>query len=229
MNLIARYRIIILLLLFPIISFAQNRDFVLWEGFSLKYELSDKWSAELKNQLRLENNVSQFKSAFVTPGITYKINSAFRVSMGYRYSLTPTQNKHRVDLNFEHRYKIKKIKLQLKTRLKFQRESIGNEQNEIPEYFIRPRITAVYKIKPIDLETSFSTELFYDLTKYKQEFNRYRFNFGISYDITKRNSLSLNYIYQQAFNVPNRVQVNILSLGLSADITQKAKKEKQPK
>ncbi len=208
----------------PLLFFAQKQnDFILWEGFSLKYKINPQLSADFKSQFRMENNVTQFKSVLFNPSATYKPakKSKFKFTVGYRFSLTPTENKHRIYTKAAYGFKLPKKNFSASARIKLTKEGIGNERGEIIENFIRPKINIGYKLKELNLAVFYAQELFYDFTKYQHKFNQLRNIVGLNYEMSKRSSITLSFIRLQTFNVANRKKAGVLVFSLNSDLTVK--------
>jgi len=210
--------------------YAQSSDVALWEGVALEYEIADPLSIAFENQLRLNNNISQFRTAFSELGLTYKISSPVRLNAGYRFSLTLKQNRHRFFGGISYRYKVKSIRTSFRTRLKVQHTIVGNERPRDPETYIRPKLQAKYDIKGLPITTFFGAETWFNLTRPDYEFDRYRLQVGLDYEVSKRNTISLIYQHQREFNVTDPLYTHIIAFEISVDITQKkSKKDKKDK
>lgn len=207
-------------------GFCQSTDVALWEGFTLKYKINDQLSVAMENHLRLDNNISQLKTAFTNVSASYKISDPFRAVVGYRFSLTLKQNRHRFYGGVSYRYKMKPIRTTLNARIRFQQTVVGNERSRGPEYYLRPKLALKYDVKgqPISLFTGAGT--WYNMTQPNYGFDRYRVQFGLDYDVSKRNTIGLIYQYQNDFNVADRDRTHIFVFEVSIDITQKKKKKK---
>ncbi len=209
--------------------YCQSNDLVLWNGFALDYKIADPLTVSLKNQVRLNNNISQFKTAFTNLSFTYKINSPLRVTAGYRLSLTLKENRHRFYGGFAYRHKVKSIRTTFQGRLRYQHTIEGNERPRDPDRYVRPKIQAKYDVKGQPIVLFVGAETWYSFTRPEYEFDRYRLQMGIDYELSKRNSVSLVYNYQHEFNIADPLYSHIIALVISADITQKTEKKKKKK
>jgi len=210
------------------VGYSQSSDVVLWDGFSLEYEISDPLAVSLSNELRLNNNISQFKTAFTNLSFSYKISSPLKLDGGYRFSLTLKENRHRFYGGFNYRHKIKSIRSTLYGRLRLQHTVVGTERPRGPETYIRPKLGMKYNVKGLPLTVFTGIETWYSLIKPDYKFDRFRVQLGMSYEVTKRNTLSLTYQYQNEFNVKDPLYSHIIAFEVGVDITQKKdKKDKE--
>jgi len=86
MRVFTSYKFYILYFTFCILHFtplsAQTAiDNQLWQGATLEYKASDKITLHLHDELRLENNISDFQQNLIQFHTTYKVAKAFRVSL----------------------------------------------------------------------------------------------------------------------------------------------------
>ena len=66
--------IIIYFLVFATSSMAQTQDMEVWTGAEINKKFNKEFSASLEQQVRLNENVSHFKTTFTEIGLSYKIN-----------------------------------------------------------------------------------------------------------------------------------------------------------
>ena len=170
---------------------AQSEDFELWKGIELKKAWGKDLTFSFEEQVRLNNNVSQFKSAFVDGGVRYDLLKQTRISLGYRYTIRLKSITQRLytdlSLKLNRKWLIEPI-----FRLRYQEDY---ERGDLPERLLRPKLSLKSRIKPLKLEISLAGELFYELTPEGSDFNRYRFNFGLSRPLTSRSSVTICLLY----------------------------------
>jgi len=78
-----------------LLSAQTEIDNQLWQGVSLEYKASDKITLHLHDELRLENNISDFQQNLIQLHTTYKVAKAFRILGGYRFAIRPIYDRHR--------------------------------------------------------------------------------------------------------------------------------------
>lgn len=210
-------------------GYCQSSDLIFWNGFALDYKIADPLTVSLKNQLRLNNNISQLKTAFSNLSFTYKVSSPLRVTAGYRFSLTIKENRHRLYGGFAYRHKVKSIRTTFQGRLRFQGTIVGNERPKEPEYFLRPKLLAKYDVKGAPVSLIAGAGTWYGFARAGYRFDRYRLQMGLDYELSKRNTLSFAYQYQHEFNTTDPLYSHILLVEIGVDITQKKKGKKKGK
>lgn len=207
--------------------YSQSQDFALWEGFALKYELIDPLSVSVESSLRLNNNASQLKTAFTNVGFNYKVSSPVRLTAGYRFSLTLKQNRHRFYSGISYRYKVKSIRTSFRARLRYQYTIVGNKRPRDPESYLRFKLQPKYDIKGSPFAIFVGADTWFNLTKPVYDFDRYRLQIGLDYEVSKRNTLGLIYQYQHEFNVTDPLFSHIVAFEVGIDITPKKEKKKK--
>jgi len=144
-------------------SLAQTEiDNQLWQGATLKYEASDKITFHLHDELRLENNISDFQQNLIQFHTTYKVAKALRVLGGYRFAIRPIYDRHRFFVQPLFRYEIENIRteIQFSTNLQYEFDKrMGSET-----FYVRPMFFARFEPKYSRFEPFFATELFYQIS-----------------------------------------------------------------
>ena len=213
----------LLFALTPVKSLCQTQDVEGWKGLDLQIDFLEKFRFTFGDQIRFRNNLSTFKSNILEGELTYKLMREIRPTIGYRFTLTPTTNVHRIFYKVNFRYNLEAINSDLLLRLL---STHSYEQNSIAQNVFRPRIGIKYSKKGLRLEPFFHSELWYLYNSKRSSWIRYRFAFGLDYKISGRNSLTFSYFYQDDFNVPDPNQANIFRLIFKIDITPKEKEDK---
>lgn len=200
---------------------AQTTDAQLWQGFAVEKKFNKKLSARFKDQIRLKNNFSTFRSNLFDTRVNYEVfNDYLRPSIGYRFTIFERKQKHRIYTDLRSRYKFENFPLRMALRLRYQNVFAKNEANV---HTLRPRFSIDYKIKSLDIGFNANTEVFYDMTKLEKEFNQYRYSLGMSYDLSKRNQLNISYLYRRAFNEADPLTAHVLVLEFSVALSKKKK------
>lgn len=190
-------------------------DIESWKGIELEKAWGNDLTFSIEEQVRLNNNLSQFKSAFIAVGLKYSPTKYMRVSGGYRYTLRETKISQRLytDLAL-------KIKEQISIfdpifRLRYQEDyKVGSSADR----YVRPKLSLKTKIKPLKTDASIAGELFYHLSNEGSEFDRYRLSLGLSRMIAKRTSATLAYVFQQEFNITAPLTSSVISLSFTIEL-----------
>lgn len=190
---------------------AQSEDFELWKGIELKKAWGKKLTFSFEEQVRLNNNVSQFKSAFLDGGVRYELLKQARISLGYRYTLRPRSVSQRLYTDLALKLD-KKWLIEPAFRLRYQE---NYKVGDLAERTVRPKLSFKTDIKSLKLDLSFAGELFYELSHEGNDFNRYRLGLGLSRPLANQSSVTLNYLFQEEFNVRNPLTSSVLSLSYS--------------
>jgi len=211
----------IILLMLPV--FAQSQvvsDARLWTGISISKEFND-FKFTLGTEYRLDENFTHTDKVLGEFGAEYDFTKRFSGGINYRYSRDNDYEEysyelsHRFDIGLEYEFKFGEF--ELKNRIKYQIESAPGDRNN-PTY-IRNKTTLEYKIenKKKDIRPFISFELHYQLNDV-YAFNRSRLSAGSKFDLNKKSSIKVFYIYENKFNTKNLKQGHIYGIGYSLDI-----------
>ncbi len=194
--------------------YAQSEDFELWKGIELKKAWGKDLTFSFEEQVRLNNNVSQFKSAFLDGGVRYELLKQARISLGYRYTVrlkSVTQRLYSdLSLKLDRKWLVEPV-----FRLRYQEDY---KRGDLPERKVRPKLSLKTGIKPLKLDISLAGELFYELSSEGSDFNRYRLGLGFSRPLASRSSVTLNYLFQEEFNVRDPLTSSVISLSYSVSL-----------
>ncbi len=181
----------------------QINDAELWTGISISKKITKKISANLEEQVRINNNISSVKSVFTDLGVSCRLNKSLKISGNYRFINRGRNNgvywiSHRFYADLRYTYKAKPLIFIYRNR--FYTE-VGQEENG----FIRENNERNKLEIKIDLDRRFmpfiASELYYFVEK--AVFNKIRYTVGIDYNLKNRNELSLFYRIQREMNVTN--------------------------
>lgn len=201
-------------------SFAQEKDAGLWTSISVEKKFTQKFSANISEELRFNQNISILGSFFTDAGITFRLNDAFRIAANYRFI-----NRHRLDGSYSkrHRYYFdlswrKKInRITPVARLRFQSQytdMYSSPDGFIPEYYLRPKFSLRYNMKG-KWNPYIGCELFYGIPK---ELDNARYTLGAERSINKKVSLDIFFLHQREFNVRNPIYDYIWGFTISYSI-----------
>ena len=200
------------LLSIPQSVFAQFTDFQTWSSITIEKSLSKKLDGSLEQQLRLDENSTQFRQTFTELGAKYRLWKKLDAGASYRFIVRPNSTGQRIYLDVEYNWKLKKWKIN--PRLRYQHDFITDN---FQANFLRPKLTISYKIDK-KWEPFVAGELFYLIFYYQGNFvPAYRLFAGTTYDFNKRNSLKVFYLLEQEVNVNNAAQNHIISVGYKYD------------
>ncbi len=203
-------------------------DTELWKGVEFEKSWGNDLSFSIEEQIRLNNNLSQFKSTFIQVGVKYTPVRYIRVSGGYRYTLRQTKTGQRlfVDLGIKPFRRISIFEPVF--RFRYQEDySVG----DLAERYFRPKLSLKKDIKALKLDLSVGGELFYHLSNEGNEFDRYRLSIALSGSLNKRSSITLAYIFQEEFNIraPGAASVFSVSFAIELEKYQLEDRRRLPK
>jgi hypothetical protein len=177
---------------------AQVTDFQSWTSIAVEKSFSKKLDGTLEQELRLRYGPVQLNTTFTDASMKYEALKNFDVSLHFRFIVKSTSIAYRPYA--ECSYNLKGKKWSMEPRIRYQHQF---EKNELDENYLRPKVTAGYKINKT-WEPYVSGEMFYHVFYYPgDQFDEYRLSGGVTWDADKKNSVKLYYLFQQEFNVNN--------------------------
>ena len=200
---------------------AQYNDAGLWASLSLEVKLVKKVSANIAQEFRFNENISELGTAFTDVGLSYKLNKHVQVAANYRFTQKRRIDdsyslKHRVYVDVKYEKKAKPIQIVFRSRFQDEYSDIGRASDAgIPNYYLRNKLTF-----ELDLDKAYmpyvSVELFSPLNNPREYlFDNIRSSAGIEYSLTKKQKIDLYYMIQRELNV-SRPQIDfILGIGYS--------------
>lgn len=206
------------------LMWGQQKDLLLWNGVELEKEFVDKFELGFTQQVRMKNNINNFKSLLFNLSGTYKIHDLFRWKTGYRFTIKPTENAHRFYNDFTFKYGLDAAQMDWSLRMRVQHDF---SQYDPTNHRIRPRIMWRYKPEQSRFSPYFLSEVFYTINNTKKEFDNMRFGIGTALKLSKRNRLSLGYLFDKEFNVSNPENNHILTVGFEITLDKVKKKKKE--
>jgi hypothetical protein len=201
----------------------QVHDAGLWVRFNLEKKITPFLSATLREEVRLNENITEVGEIFTDVGLSYRFLKRFEISANYRFS-----NKREVDDSYDrgHRYyfdlkykeKIKKFSILLRMRFISQYTNIySSETGMVPNNHLTGKVTVKYKLMR-RIEPYISTEAFFCLDKKNQSyFDQIRCTAGIEYSFSRMHSVDLYYRICHELNTKNPETDFII--GLSYNLT----------
>jgi len=200
------------------ITFSQEKDFGIWAGISAEKELIKNLDLNFDVNLRTYHNVSEIEEAFFDIGFNYKFNKYLSAALSYRY----TQFREDDEL-FHPRHKwfadIKgKLPLgdfDISARFRFQeryKTYFEDENDKESKEVGRFRLKVIYDIPSFPVNPFLSSELFLPMFSGSvRSVEKERFMGGFEYNISKKNSIEIEYMFQRDF-FPKLSDMNIISV-----------------
>ena len=208
----------------------QSNDAGMWNTLSIQHSLTKKVNLVIDQEFRLRENYQRINLFYTNIGIDYKYNKFLKISPTYR-----TIQKKRLDGTYSFRHRLmldvtvkKKFeKITLSERIRYQAEVqdyYTSRKRKLVEQFLRFKTDIKYaateKITPY-----YSCEFRYQIHAprgdgplYDKGFHRVRNVLGAEYEINKKNSVNLYYLYQTEFNISTPETIFILGIGYTLSI-----------
>jgi len=186
------------------LTYAQvfEDDAMLFLGINAEKKINDKFTIALNEQVRFNQNISNFQQANTTLLLYYKINKNSKVDVGYNnrqkkeledyYSF-----RNRYFASIYYKYKIKKITLT--NRLRYQTSTYTDKDNSNSN-FIRYKVSVKYNVNT-KIDFSLSNEINCPLFNPNTlPINRNRSAAELTYRFTKKINTEIYFMFQRKYN-----------------------------
>ena len=208
---------LILVLMLPLFSQAQDSDLGNWLIYIGNKKLNSKWNIHNEVQYRNYNAVGYLEQLLLRTGLGYNINDKNNILLGYGYILSENYigdtdekvsvNEHRIFQQFTTKQSIGKVGLS--HRYRFEQRFVEDDFKMRFRYFLGIKIPLQYKEdgnSPLYL--SAYNEIF--LNTESSVFDRNRVYGGLGYTFSKQLRLELGYM-NQFFETSGRDQINVIA------------------
>ncbi|HET6991244.1 MAG TPA: DUF2490 domain-containing protein [Bacteroidia bacterium] len=224
-----RYLFLFSFSLFLTPAFSQTKDLGSWMTFSLDKGITNKFSFNFDQELRLKDNISNINLLYTNLGLSYKATKFLKVSVVYRFI-----DKHKGDdtygvrsrLYTDFAFKVKPGKWSLGYRARFQEEwrqaGYHSDLGNMPEIYLRNLFKFSYKLTD-HFSPYVGAELRWQLQNprlpYANGFDRCRLFAGTDYKINDKFTAGTYFLFQKEFNVadPQTLYIIGLEFGISLD------------
>jgi len=211
------FLLVVILILSTTFANAQT-DFGLWGGFELSKKVSDDLRFGFKGNLRFDDNASSYRLSYLQLSLQYRPYKWMRASLGSRAVWRDKFNANG-DRLFANMTFIRKWHKRLRTRyrLQYQLDRDTNTEWAMAENGVRHKLSTSWRKKKTDFTWNFGTEFFYSWDGRGGDWDKYRLFFGTSYQINKRQTIGIDYIFQSELNSGND-KINIIALEYSLQL-----------
>lgn len=218
---IRKHLLLLILLFAPVIAFSQKKDFGIWYSISGEHKLASKLKLDLTADLRTFSNASKIKQGYFDAGLSYKINKLITAGGGYRFIYY-----YEDDDSFHPRHRwyaeakagIPVGDFELSARFRFQetfRTYFKNENDKIPDNHGRIKLNVYYNIPSFPVNPYIAAEFYFPMfTETTRYIDRNRFIAGLEWNISKKNSIDLEFLRQRSF-LPKIKDLSVLSISYS--------------
>ena len=199
--------------------FTQTTDNQLWTNASLGLKLNKKFTLDLREEFRFDNNISSKKLNFTEIGLKYKLNKHFAFVPRFRFIAVPQKkNKRRFSFDVYYKWKKKKFPLSFVYRFRIQDTKKFNSKKQGQDY-IRNKITLGYNASKL-VDPFIAYELYFRFDN-KNEFRKNRLTFGLDWRLNKKMSLTTYYRLQEEMNVKKPDKIKVIGLAFSYNLSLK--------
>jgi hypothetical protein len=198
---------------------AQTTDNQLWTAFQAQTDITKRLTLGLDLEVRFDNDISRLRSVFGQAEVSWKFSKYLSAAIDYRYggrqneTLSEFSKGHRISLFVTGKYKFHKFTIS--DRLGYYNQYLVDapEDKVNPEKYVRNKTQLRYDLTK-KLSPLVYFEFFYRLSGNVHEVDENRFAAGFEYDLNKKNSVKLLYMYLTEVNVKpkNKDDRNIISV-----------------
>lgn len=207
-----------------------RQDAGMWTTLSIQHALNKKINLVIDEEFRLRENYQRINLFYTNVGIDFKVNKFLKISPTYRFiqkkGLEGNYSfRHRLMLDVIIKKKIDRITLSERVRYQIEVQDLyTSKKGKLPEQYLRLKTDVKYDIGN-NITPFYSIEFRYQIKDprgdgpiYDNGFHRVRNMLGAEYEINKKNSVNLYYLFQTEFNISTPESIYILGIGYSLTI-----------
>jgi hypothetical protein len=213
-----RYFLLVLILCASGIASAQDDDFGIWYGVTVKHHLVKKLDVEFTGSIRTFNNASQINESFLEGFVEYSFNKYLSTAGAYRF-INALENddkyhfRHRISLEVKGAVPVGRFTFS--ARAKFQRTELTylkDAESVTAKYYGRLKVKGSYDIHSLPLTVYSYDEPFVPMfTGSAFKIERNRIAAGVGLKISRKSAVELEYIFQRDYK-KHISDIDILSL-----------------
>ena len=197
---------------------AQTTDFGIRFGAEISKKLTKKIELQFEEEIRLNQNVTEFDRSMTTLGGSYAINKTFKAGLFYTYIYANNQNdgyyesRHRFGGWIQATRKVNRFKITLREKFQdtYRDEDLGNFKYN-PKMYLRSKLEVSYNIKKLPFNPYLSAEIHYQLNNPSgNDIDKWRYTAGTEYTINKKFAIDLFYRLDKEINVKNPVNTSVI-------------------
>ncbi len=219
------FLLVLLTLSTTVIQSQLITDTELWQGNTLKVDLSERFRLDIGQQFRLHQTVSSLKNAFTEFGLKYKINNSFSIKPGYRVILQGNDLiRDRYQLDVKYKWKKQDFPLSFGYRARFQQVVERLTRRQFTH--LRNKAYASFNLSKV-VDPFVTGELFFRFNN-RNQMDRARFTIGLEWKLTSDLNLETYYRFQRELFIDNIPEGDHI-IGLMLAYKLKGKKEDDEK
>lgn len=196
---------------------AQDSYNSFWGTLEIEKEFSKKFSLEFEEEYRYFFNIGTTNRFMTSLDGSYSINKWLNTGIGYtwiydhNYKKEYYTNRNRLGIWIKAQKKWGNFNLSLREKCQIDyRDETKKESEYNPHTYLRSKLELSYKLKPLNLEPFFTTQIRYQLNNPEgNNIDNVRTAIGTEYALTKKIKLQIYYLYDKELNVnkPDRDHV----------------------
>lgn len=224
------YYLLIILLSSWGYGLAQSSDLQLRAGISVTKNLKKGFDWTLQHQSSFVQNASEFKTAYYTFQLGYKINKNLNAAIECRFATTKVYDKFRWAAALNQQWKFKNTTLAWRSKLLYEHylQAIP-ELNQFNSTFnLRERLQLSKKVNAKS-NVFVNVEPVFELSNDEILLKQVRQNIGLSYELNKRNSLEITYGIFNKYNSNNLANNYRVGLNYIYELPKSKSKKKNEK
>ena len=198
--------------------YAQTTDFGIRFGAEISKKLTKKIELQFEEEIRLNQNVTEYDRSMTTLGGSYAINKTFKAGVFYTYIYANNQDdgyyesRHRFGGWIQAAQKLNRFKITLREKFQdtYRDEDLGNYKYN-PKTYLRSKLEVSYNIKKSPFTPYLSAEMHYQLNNPSgNETDKWRYTAGTEYTINKKFTIDLFYRLDKEINVKNPANISVI-------------------
>lgn len=186
--------------------FAQHRDAGTWLSAGISADIAKDLTLDISEEMRYNISVASLYQINSDIALSYKFTKKIKIGIDYRYSIRELTDINRVGLALTLREGVKDFDFSIRSKIQY---SFTPDQQEGSAW--RNKGTIKYEATK-KLTPYFSAELFYAFSNQINQFDDYRLEAGLSWEITKHHELNPFFLYDQEFHVNDPEILNVFGL-----------------
>jgi len=192
-----------------------QKDFQLWLDAGLKYKVNKKLDILFEAAHRRENNLTDVNENYIEVQAQTDPLKFLVLSGGYR--LSGWNKKELVNRLFAYAkfdFEADRFRFQYRIRYDY---NFNNQIKELPAN-VRNKIKVKYRTRKFPIDPYIAYELYFRTNYQDRRFSQQRMDLGLDYSISKKQSISVYFRYQQQLNAVAPAKNYVLGVSYSIDI-----------
>ena len=187
---------ILIYLIVPVNSFAQNNTWELWTGATVSKKMTGRFKISINPEFRFAEQFDH-KEWRLETGVDYLPFQFLELGINYRFSSShepdgDKTNSHTFSSDVRFKYPIQRFKIEARGR--FTNYNEFGEPMDFKNPYLRYRLKMEYDLPNSKLRPMTSVEWFHQLSEH--EINKIRYSVGVDYRFNKKHALGATYHYQ---------------------------------